>query len=93
MGNIHDDPTALKALQDEIYRERVLRARKMTVQERLTEAIDLTNEVFQRMHEGAMWQLGTTDSEAGWQEVRRRIDRLCSVHNEGRFVSEKSPTS
>ena len=35
MANIHDDPAALKALQGDIYRERVLRARKMTIQERL----------------------------------------------------------
>ncbi len=32
VANIHDDPAALKALQDDIYRERILRARKMTVE-------------------------------------------------------------
>ena len=78
MANPHDDPAALKALQDEIYRERILRARKMTVQERLAEALELTNGVFRRMHEGAMWQLGTTDAEAGWREVRRRLERSCA---------------
>ena len=35
MPNIHDDPAALKALQDDIYRERILRARKMTVVQKL----------------------------------------------------------
>lgn len=89
MANIHDDPAALKALQDGIYREKILRSRGMTVQERLADALELTNGVFARMHAGAMWQTGTTNSEAGWQEVRRRLDRLAQVHDHGRFVSEK----
>ena len=45
----------LEALQDAIYRDKVLRARAMTVEERLAEAFDLTTEVFQRMHDGAAW--------------------------------------
>jgi hypothetical protein len=89
MANIHDDPAALKALQDDIYRERILRARKMTVEQRLADALELTNGVFTRMHEGAMWQLGTTDAELGWQEVRRRLARLGRMHDEGRFVNTK----
>lgn len=92
MANVHDDPAALKALQDAIYRDRVLRARGMTVEQRLSEAIELTNRVFVRMHEGAMWQLGTNDAEAGWREVRRRLARLGRVHDEGRFVSVKPET-
>ena len=92
MANIHDDPAALKALQDDIYREKILRARQMTVEERLADALELTNAVFARMHEGAMWQLGTTDAELGWQEVRRRLARLGRVHDEGRFVNTKPST-
>jgi hypothetical protein len=92
MANIHDDPAALKALQDAIYRDRVLRARKMTVEQRFAEAIELTNSVFIRMHEGAMWQLDTKDPETGWREVRRRMARLGRVHDEGRFVNEKPKT-
>ena len=89
MANIHDDPAALQALQDDIYREKILRSRKLTVEQRLADALELTNGVFARMHEGAMWQLGTTDAEQGWQEVRRRMDRLGRVHDEGRFVKVK----
>ena len=89
MANIHDDPAALQALQDAIYRETILRSRKLTVEQRLADALELTNGVFARMHEGAMWQLGTTDVEKGWAEVRRRMDRLSRVHDEGRFVKEK----
>ena len=92
MASIHDDPAALKALQDDIYREKILRARKMTMQERLAAALEQTNSVFDRMHAGAMWQLGATDIEAGWREVRRRLDRLDRVHEEGRFVTHKPTT-
>ena len=55
----------LEALQDAIYRDKVLRARAMTAEERLAEAFDLTTEVFQRMHDGAMAQLGLSDDLAG----------------------------
>lgn len=92
MPNIHDDPAALKALQDDIYREKILRARKLTPEERLADAFEITNSVFGMMHAGAMWQTGTTDPEAGWQEVRRRLSRLCRTHDHGRFVHQRPPT-
>jgi hypothetical protein len=40
MENPHDNPAALKELQDAIYREKVLRAREMTVAERLDRVRD-----------------------------------------------------
>ena len=92
MSNIHDEPAALKALQDDIYREKILRARKLTVEQRLADVFELTNAVFARMHEGAMWQLCTTDPALGWREVRRRLARLDQVHEEGRFVTTR-PTA
>ena len=58
MPNPHDNPAALKALQDAIYRDKVLRARSMTPDQRLAEVFELTNSVFERMHGGAMWQWG-----------------------------------
>ncbi len=89
MANIHDDPAALKALQNDIYREKILRSRTMTPEQRLADAFELTNGVFGRMHDGVMWQLNLTDPEDGWREVRRRVSRLCQVHDEGRFVSQR----
>jgi hypothetical protein len=85
--NPHDDPAALKALQDSIYRERVMRARRMTPDERLATVFELTNGVFERMHEGAMWQMGTSDPARGWEEVRRRLDRLRRLEERGRYVT------
>jgi len=89
MANPHDDPAALKALQDDIYRERVLRARRLTVEERLADVFEISNAVFERMLEGAMWQKGITDRNEGWREVRRRLDRLDQVHDAKRYTSAK----
>ena len=89
MSNIHDDPAALKALQDAIYRDKVLRARSMTPDERLAEVCELSNSVLARMHEGAMWQLGTSDVDDGWAEVRRRLARLDLAHDYGFYTTQK----
>lgn len=89
MANIHEDPAAFKSLQDDIYRERILRARAMTPEERLDSALEMTNFVFGNLLEGAMWQLGTQDRKEGWDEVRRRLDRLYRARDHGRFVNEK----
>lgn len=93
MPNIHDDPAALKALQDDIYREKILRARKQTMDERFADGVELTNNAFSRMLEGAMWQLDTTDEEMGTLEVRRRMERLARVSDEGRFASQRPSQS
>jgi hypothetical protein len=75
-ANPHDDPAALKALQDAIYREKVLRARKQTVEERLADVFEVSNHQFGMMLAGAMHRLGTTNEEEGWVEVRRWMARL-----------------
>lgn len=89
MPNVHDDPAALKALQDELYREKVLRARRMSVEERLAEVFELSNHQFGMMLAGAMHRMGTRDEAAGWQEVRRWMHRLDRVRDHGLYVTEK----
>ena len=89
MSNIHDEPAALKALQDDIYRERVLRARKMTVAERLADVFELSNHQFGMMLGGAMHRLGTRDEAAGWREVKRWMQRLDHVRELGFYATEK----
>lgn len=89
MPTIHEEPAALKALQDDIYRERILRARAMSPEQRLAAAFELTNFVFANMHDGAMHQLRTTDAGKGWDEVRRRLERLRRTQDHGRFVTQK----
>jgi len=78
----------LKTLQDAIYRDKVERARAMTESERLSEAFELTSEVFARMHSGAMAQIESDDSEEGWREVRRRLDRLTAFHERKMYVDK-----
>lgn len=78
----------LESLQDAIYRDKVLRARKMTHAERLAEAFELSDEVMERMLAGAMWQKNLEDVELGWLEVRRRLDRLDRVHEHEFYTTE-----
>ena len=66
----------LKRLQDELLRARIDRARRLTEDQRLSEAFDLTNSALVRMHEGAMAELNAADPAIGWHEVRRRLERL-----------------
>jgi hypothetical protein len=68
------------ALQDDLYREKVLRARKMTVEERLAEVFEISNEQFGMMLAGAMHRLGTRNETEGWAEVKRWMDRLDRFH-------------
>lgn len=90
--NPHQDPGALKSLQDAIYRDKILRARAMTMEERLADVFILSNSALQRMHEGTMWHLGSDDPVAGWCEVRRRLDRLQWVQDRGRYTTEAMVT-
>jgi len=68
----------LARLQHELLRTRIDRARRMTEEQRLAEAfaLTLTDGIFLRMHEGAMAEMAATDPALGWQQVRRRLERL-----------------
>lgn len=88
LNNPHEHPTALKDLQDSIYREKVLRARAMTPEERFNSGFEITSEAFQRMLEGAMWQMGTSDVNEGWNEVGRRLHRLRAAQDYGRYTPD-----
>jgi hypothetical protein len=89
MSKADEQQRELEALQEAIYRDKVLRSRGLTPEERLAEAFDLTDEVFQRMHDGAMSQLGTGDEEEGWREVRRRLARLSQVDETGLYADQE----
>lgn len=93
--NPHDDPAALKELQDAIYRDKVLRARGMSNEQRFDEALELTNGVFQRMAEGVMWQLGLNEPKEVWNESKTsygslgscaRSRALCDRHWEAEMI-------
>lgn len=71
----------LEQLQAALYREKIRRARSMTVAERLAEVFELSNHQFGMMLAGAMHRLGTRDESAGWQEVARWMERLDRVRD------------
>ena len=80
---MEDNPHLLKALQDEIYRERVLRARSMTEEQRLADVFELSNHQFGMMLAGAMDKLQTKNEQEGWDEVRRWMLRLDRSRDRG----------
>ena len=80
------DRSHLDAMQREIWLTKIARARAMTPEERFAEVSSLTTQAFARMHAAAMADLGTTDAEAGWAEVRRRLDRIRAARDAGRFI-------
>ena len=89
MSNPHDHPTALADLQDSIYREKVLRDRAMTPEERLSAVFELSNCQFGMMLAGAMARIGTNDENLGWQEVRAGLSRLDRVREHGLYSKTK----
>ena len=88
MANPHDHPTALKDLQDSIYRDKVLRARCLSPEERFDGGIEHTNLVMRLMLDGAMEQTGITDIREGWAEVRRRMEKLCRARDYQFYTSQ-----
>ncbi len=79
----------LKAMQDSIYREKILRARRQTPEERLADVFELSNHQFGMMLGGAMHRIGTSDEDKGWAEVGRWMSRLDRVREHGWYVTEK----
>ena len=80
----------LKAMQDSIYREKILRARRQTPEERLADVFELSNHQFGMMLGGAMYRIGTTDENKGWSEVSRWMSRLDRVREHGWYATEKN---
>ena len=75
----------LQTLQLAIYRDKVLRARAMTPSERLDEALELSNDIFTWMLDGAKSQCGLATDEEGWLEVEARLQRLRRIHETGLY--------
>lgn len=89
MSNPHDHPTALKDLQDSIYREKILRARAMTKEERFTVGCQLTNEVTERVFQGVLARDATLNHKDAWLEAKRRAERLRQAQDHGLYVNER----
>ena len=82
----------LKAMQDSIYLEKILRARRQTPEERLADVFELSNHQFGMMLAGAMHKIKTSDQEKGWEEVRRWMRRLDRVREHGLYSAQRMPS-
>lgn len=78
--DVEKETEVMKTLQAEIYRGKVLRARAMTSSERLAEALELSNDIYAWMLDGAKAQCGLLSDEDGWAEVERRLKTLRRLH-------------
>lgn len=70
----------LKTLQDAIYLDKVRRARAMSPDERLDEALELSNDIYTWMLDGAKSQCHLHTDAEGWAEVERRLGTLRRLH-------------
>ena len=78
--NAESKSDALKPLHAAIYRDKVARARAMTPAERLDEALELSNDIYTWMLDGAKAQCGLSSDVEGWTEVERRLRTLRRLH-------------
>jgi hypothetical protein len=88
MPNPHDHPTALKDLQDAIYRDRVIRSRALTPEQRIADIFEMAEVSIHMVHAGAMSHLGTADEDAGWQLVKVWNSRLRRAHDYRFYVND-----
>lgn len=70
----------LKALQAAIYADKVRRARSMTPSERFDEAMELANDIYGWMLDGARAQCQLESDDEAWAEVARRLQVLRRLH-------------
>ncbi len=91
MPNANDAAAALKTLQNDIYRGKIVRARGLTMEQRLDEVFELSNHQFGMMLAGAMHRLGTRGESEGWDEVRRWMERLDRARDHAFYVTDIPP--
>jgi hypothetical protein len=70
-------------LIDDIYREKILRARQVPQEERLCAGGDLFEEVCERMRDGIRMQFPQADAAEVERILRERLDRLRKVEEHG----------
>lgn len=92
MANPYDHPTALKELQDAIYRDKVIRSRSLTLEQRIADVFEMTEVSMHMAHAGAMHQLATSDPNEGWKLVAKWNERLRRAHDYRFYVNERPET-
>ncbi|MDA0811715.1 MAG: hypothetical protein O3C21_04900 [Verrucomicrobia bacterium] len=70
-------------LVDPIYRDKVLRARKLSVGERMATGIELFEQALQIMRSGIRLQFPDADDAAVEEILKQRLKRLKQVNEHG----------
>jgi hypothetical protein len=82
----HPDAAQLKELQDSIYREKVLRARKMTESERLAAGLELIDFAYETMLGGIHMQFPDVSHTDALKILGERLARLRKLDDHNLFI-------
>lgn len=83
--NWESDPTKLRLLQEDIYRGKVLRARQLTVSQRLADVFACSNTGLELMFSGVRMHQPELSEEETWKEVGARIHRVRRLRDSGYY--------
>lgn len=82
----HPDAAQLKELQDSIFREKVLRARSMTEDERFASALELIDFAYEQMLAGVQMEFPDISQDEALKILGKRLDRLRAMEDYGLYV-------
>lgn len=77
-------------LVDPIYRDKVLRARGLSIGDRITTGIELFETSFKLMRDGVRHQFPEADDNEVERILRRRLARVKQVHEHGLYSKKAS---
>lgn len=77
---------SIKELADAIYREKVLRARAVTLSKKMGWGAELFGEACSRMRSGIRMQFPSVSEAEVELKLRERLDRLARLHEHGIFI-------
>ena len=90
--NNSTSPDELRALQEDIYRGKVLRARQLSVEQRLADVFECSNTGLQMMFSGVSMDHPRLSPDRVWEEVGMRIHRARRLRDCG-FYHQEEPAS
>ncbi len=82
-----DAPNEFQPLMDEIFRDKVLRARQQSAGEKILLGIELFETAVKRMRGGIRAQFPAFSEEEVETELQRRFDRVRQVEEHGFFTT------
>lgn len=81
---------AIDQLADAIHRDRVLRARALTMDERLRDGLECYDLSLRLMADGVRHQFQSADESEVWAKVRERLDIVRKIEERGIYQPIKS---